>query len=173
MPAKTKKALEKEDQEKSGPRKYLVVVDDSPEFEVAMYYAARLAARMDGVMVMLYVNEPMKTSGWFAIQVDAPDEPAKRARQEIDKFRAKLEGRGLKDLSTESIIRSGDTAEEIIKVIERDSNISVLVLGASVSREGPGPLVSSLARGGRVGKLHLPIIIVPGDLTPEEIEELA
>lgn len=172
MPAK-KKVPKNDDQEDTGPRKYLVVVDDSPEFEVAMYYAARLAARMDGVMVMLYVNEPMKTSGWFAIQVDAPDEPANRAKQEIDKFRAKLEGRGLKDLSTESIIRSGDTAEEIIKVIERDSNISVLVLGASVSHAGPGPLVASLAAGGRVGKLHLPIIIVPGDLTPEEIEALA
>lgn len=169
MPAK-KKTPEKED---SGPRKYLVVVDDSPEFEAAMYYAARLAARMGGVMAMLYVSEPLKTSGWFEIQVDAPDEPARRAKQEIDKFRAKLEGRGLKTLSTEAIIRTGDKAEEIIKVIGRDKDISVLVLGASVSREGPGLLVSSLAAGSRVGTFPIPIIIVPGDLTPEEIEELA
>ncbi len=58
-------------------------------------------------------------------------------------------------------------------MIERDEDIAVLVLGASVSRKGPGPLVSSLGTGGRAGTFPIPIYIVPGDLTPDEITALA
>ncbi len=169
MPAKTKRQINEPGHE----RKFLVVVDDSPEFEAAMNFAARMAGRMGGALAMLYVNEPLKTSGWFAIQVDTPDEPAKRAKREIERFRGKLDGMGLKKLNTEAIIRNGDQADEIIKVIERDKDIAVLVLGASASPEGPGPLVSSLAAGSRAGTFPIPIIIVPGDLTAGEVAALA
>lgn len=154
-------------------RKFLVVIDDTPEFEVALYFAARVASRTGGRLAMLYVNEPVKMSGWFDIKGDVSADPEDRAKREVDRFRAKLEGFGLKKLRTEAIIRSGDTAEEIIRVIERDEDIAVLVLGASESRRGPGPLVSSLAAGSAAGAFPIPIYIVPGHLTPEEISALA
>lgn len=151
----------------------MVVIDDSPEFEVALYFAARVASRTGGRLAMLYVNEPVKMSGWFDIKGDAAVDPEARATAEIARFRKKLEELGMKKLRTEAIIRSGDRAEEIIKVIERDEDIAVLVLGASESRQGPGPLVSSLAAGSRAGAFPIPIYIVPGHLTPEEVAALA
>lgn len=154
-------------------RKFLVVVDDSPEFEVALYFAARVASRTGGRLVMLYVNEPMKMSGWFNISSDASEDKEQRANQEIARSREKLNELGMKKLRTEAIIRNGDRAEEILKVIERDEDIAVLVLGASVSPEGPGPLVSSLAGGAQAGTFPIPIYIVPGDLTFDEVASLA
>jgi hypothetical protein len=51
--------------------------------------------------------------------------------------------------------------------------VAVLVLGASKESAGPGPLVSGLATGSTAGKFPIPITIVPGDLTLEQIQALA
>jgi hypothetical protein len=47
------------------------------------------------------------------------------------------------------------------------------VLGASKESTGPGPLVSSLAAGTTAGKFPIPITIVPGDLSLEQIQAMA
>ncbi len=154
-------------------RKFLVVVDDSPEFEVALFFAARVAMRTKGRLVMLYVEEPLKLGGWMHIKVDAPDFPQKQAEAKIAEFTRNLEKLGLKGLRTETVFRSGDKAEEILKSIRNDEDIAVLVLGASVSSAGPGPLVSSLVGGDRAGTFPIPIYVVPGGLTHEEIAGLA
>jgi len=49
----------------------------------------------------------------------------------------------------------------------------VLVLGASKDPSGPGPLVSSLAGGKLAGVFPIPITVVPGHLSTEEILALA
>jgi len=49
-----------------------------------------------------------------------------------------------------------------------------MVLAAGVGRGGPGPLVSTLLKDGvRFGSRKVPITLVPGDLTDEEIADLA
>ena len=154
-------------------RKFLVVVDDSPEFEVALFFAARVAMRTKGRLVMLYVEEPLKLGGWMHIKVDAPELLQKKAETKIAEFTRNLQELGLKGLRTETIFRAGDKAEEILKSIRNDEDIAVLVLGASVSNAGPGPLVSSLVGGERAGTFPIPIYVVPGGLTQEEITGLA
>ena len=69
-------------------------------------------------------------------------------------------------------IRVGNRADEIIKLINEDEDISFLVLAAGSGKEGPGPLVSSLA-GKAAASFPVPIVIVPGSLTDEEIDALA
>ena len=51
--------------------------------------------------------------------------------------------------------------------------IGVLVLGASKDPSGPGPLVANLAGGKLAGSFPVPITVVPGHLTTEEILGLA
>jgi hypothetical protein len=66
----------------------------------------------------------------------------------------------------------GDRSDEIMKLIQEDQDISFLVLAAGSGKEGPGPLVSTL--GGRAAaSFPVPIVIVPGSLTDEEIDALA
>lgn len=157
-------------------RKFLVVIDDSPEFEVALYFAARVANRTGGRLAMLYVDEPIKQGGWFSMSESPPvdmDHRATAADAAFRRFRNQLKDKGLEDLRTETIIRSGSKADEIVKVIERDEDIAILVLGASGSRAGPGPLVSELMTGSTAGNFAIPIYIVPGTLTSDEIAALA
>jgi hypothetical protein len=71
------------------------------------------------------------------------------------------------------VIREGRKDEEIVKLIEEDDDVAVLVLGAATDAKGPGPLVSTLAAGKAAGTFPIPITIVPGDLTLEEVKALA
>ena len=39
----------------------------------------------------------------------------------------------------ERVIREGDKADEMLKLIEEDEDIAILVLAAGTGKEGPGP----------------------------------
>jgi nucleotide-binding universal stress UspA family protein len=66
-------------------------------------------------------------------------------------------------------IREGKRAKELLKLIDEEHNISVLVLATSTRSDDPGPLVTQLT-GKNAGRLRVPITIVPGSLSQEEIE---
>lgn len=88
-------------------------------------------------------------------------------------YNRKLKLWGYDSLHVEEIIREGSKPEEIVNLIQEDPDISILVLGASVEASGPGPLVSQLAGGKNAGSFPIPITIIPGSMTIEEIEALA
>jgi hypothetical protein len=88
-------------------------------------------------------------------------------------FGRKLRTMGFEDMVPEEIVREGVKSEEIPKLIEEDEDIGVLVLGASKDPSGPGPLVTSLAGGRLAGTFPIPITVVPGHLSIEEILALA
>jgi nucleotide-binding universal stress UspA family protein len=153
-------------------RKLLVIVDESPEGEAALYFAARRAERTGGKLALVFVIPPAEMSHWLGVQQAFRDEQHNKARAVF-----RLRGRKLKswgfDIAPEEIVREGQLAEEIVKVIEEDREIGILVLGASTDPSGPGPLVSSLAAGAKAGTFPIPVTIVPGNLTLEEIAGLA
>ena len=68
-------------------------------------------------------------------------------------------------------MREGKTADEILALIEENEDIAILVLAAAQSKEGPGPLVSGLSAS--LGDYPIPVAVVPGHLTDEEIDALA
>lgn len=153
-------------------RKLLVVVDETPECESALAYAASRANRTAGQLALVYVIEPGDFQHWLGVEEIAREEGHSKAKAVFRLFGRKLKAMGFEDLVPEEIIREGQKAEEITKLIEEDEDIGVLVLGASKDPSGPGPLVSSLA-GGRSGTFHVPITVVPGCLGIEEILEMA
>ena len=65
-------------------------------------------------------------------------------------------------------VREGNPREELIKLINEEPQVSILVLAADTGPGGPGPLVSALT-GKFVGRLRVPITIVPGHLSNEQI----
>ena len=69
------------------------------------------------------------------------------------------------------VIREGDMVKELLKLIDEDDEIAWLVLAAGSTPEGPGPLVSELAR--TAGTYPIPVVIVPEHLTDEEIDALS
>jgi len=153
-------------------RKLLVVVDETPECESALAYAASRAQRTDGKLALVFVIEPGDFQHWLGVEEIAREEGHNKARAVFRLFGRKLKNMGFEEIVPEEIIREGHKAEEITQLIEEDHDIGVLVLGASRDPSGPGPLVTSLA-GGRSGTFQIPITVVPGCLATEEILAMA
>jgi hypothetical protein len=68
-------------------------------------------------------------------------------------------------------IREGRRRDELLALIEEEPSISILVLAASTGAEGPGPLITALT-GKALTKLRVPITIVPGSLTEQQLDAL-
>ncbi len=150
--------------------KFMVVVDKTPECARAVHFASRRTARTGASMVMLAVVDPPDNFEWIGVGEAMIEE----AREEAEKWleAAAREARSAAGVEPEQVIRVGNRAEEIVRLIHEDEDISFLVLAAGSGKEGPGPLVSTL--GGRAASTFpIPIVIVPGGLTDEEIDALA
>jgi len=158
--------------EQGHARKLMVIVDESPEVEGALYYAAGRVLHAGGRILLLYVIEP-DNQFWGGVRQVQLEEQTNKARAIFRLFRRKLNNEGFESVPTEEVIREGKKVEEILKQIDEDEDVAVLVLGASKEAAGPGPLVSSLAAGAMAGKFPIPITIVPGDLGVDEIKALA
>lgn len=154
-------------------RKFLIVADNSPEVESALYYAASRVQRSSGTVVLLYVIEPERQTHWLGIREKQIEEETAKATALFRLFRRKLTNTGFTDIEVEEQIREGAKAEQIVQAIAEDEDIAILVLGASVDAKGPGPLVTTLAAGKGAGSFPIPITIVPGYLAIEAIKALA
>ena len=78
---------------------------------------------------------------------------------------------GIAGITPERVVRDGEKAEEILGLIEADEDIAILVLAAGTGKEGPGPLVSNL--GKTVANFPIPVAIVPGHLSDEDLDALS
>jgi nucleotide-binding universal stress UspA family protein len=138
-----------------------------------LFYAARRALRTGGGLAMLYVVLPPEMTHWLGVEEAFREEQYNKARAVFRLYQRKLKNWGFDDLTSEEIIREGQKADEIIKLIEEDHDIGILVLGASTDPSGPGPLVSSHAAGAKAGTFPIPVTIVPGGLTIDDVAGLA
>lgn len=154
-------------------RKYLVVVDDVPEVETAVYFAASRVGHASGEIVLLYVIEPQGFHQWMGVKQAQLDEETNKAKVLFRLHRRKLANAGFDQIPVTEVLREGKKAEELVKLIEEDEDIAILVLGASTDAGGPGPLVSSLATGKVAGSFPIPIVIVPGNLTVDDVKAMA
>jgi nucleotide-binding universal stress UspA family protein len=122
---------------------------------------------------MLYVIEPQEFQHWVGVRQVQLEEETSKARALFRLFKRKLHNVGFENIPVEEVIREGTKADELMKLIDEDEDIAILVLGASVDPVGPGPLVSSLALGRVAGSFPIPITVVPGNLALEDILTLA
>ena len=150
-------------------RKFLAVVDDTPECERAVAYASRRAKNTGGVVVLLFVIEPGDFQHWLGVEQIMRDEAMATAKASLDTFATGI--REQLGIEPELVVREGTPTEEIYKLIEEDQDIAILVLAAGAGKEGPGPLVSSIA--GKNAAFPIPVTVVPLNLSDEEIESLA
>jgi nucleotide-binding universal stress UspA family protein len=156
--------------EEGHKRKFLVVIDDTPECMLALSYAARRAQHTNGAVVLLFVIEPEAPQSFLGVEDIMRAEAREQAQVTLAKFAARA--RDIANLDPEMVIREGKRAEEVRILIESDEDIAILVLAAGIGSEGPGPLVSALAARGS-GSFPVPITIVPGALTEEQIDAIA
>jgi nucleotide-binding universal stress UspA family protein len=150
--------------------KLLVVVDDTEECDRAVYFASRRAARIGGNVVMLRVVETLdQGQQWLGVADIMRAEAHEEASAELTKYAARA--KSIAGIAAEQALREGEKAEEILKLIDQDEDIFILVLGACTSAEGPGPLVTTIGRA--AGDYPIPVAIVPGHLSDREIDALS
>src|SRR5207253_1359503 len=150
--------------------KFLVVIDESPECDRAVYYASRRAARTGASVMMLLVIEPHdRHQQWLGVADIMKAEAHEVASQKLDEFAARANG--VAGITPERVVRDGEKSEQILKLIDEDEDIAILVLAAGTGKEGPGPLVSSL--GKTAGSYPIPVAIVPGHLGDEDLDALS
>ncbi|HEY3677626.1 MAG TPA: universal stress protein [Bradyrhizobium sp.] len=150
--------------------KCLVIVDDSAEWDRAVYYASRWAIRAGGGVVMLRIIETEEQNQqWLGVAEIMRAEAQDDANAALD--RAAGRANGIAAITPERVIREGDPAEQILDVIDKDADIAVLVLAANPGPEGPGPLITMMA--GVAGSFPIPVTIVPGDLSDADIDALS
>ena len=150
--------------------KCLVIVDDTAEGDRAVYYASRWAVRVGGGVVMLRVIETEdRNQQWLGVADIMQAEAEEIANAALD--RASGRANGIAAITPERVIREGDPGEQILDVIENDVDIAMLVLAASAGAEGPGPIITMLAK--TAGTFPIPITIVPGNLSDLDIDALS
>jgi nucleotide-binding universal stress UspA family protein len=168
MPSRHRRSLEE-----GHSRKFLVVVDESKEVESALFFSASRIQHSSGSLVLFYVIQPQDHQHWMGVKQMQLEEETNKAKALFRLVRRKLNTSGFENVDSEEIIREGKVADEIVKLIDEDQDIAILVLGAATDAKGPGPLVSSLAAGKLAGTFPIPVTIVPGNLTLDEIKKLA
>ncbi|MCH6576393.1 MAG: universal stress protein [Alphaproteobacteria bacterium] len=150
-------------------RTFLVVVDNTEELHVALRFASLRAKKTGGRVALLYVVEPADFQHWMAVEDLMREEGRQEAEAVLQKYSAEVQEWSGK--TPVFYLREGKLRDELLKLIDEDQSISVLVLGAATGTEGPGPLISSLA-GKMTSDLRVPLTIVPGYLTDEQLESL-
>ena len=70
--------------------------------------------------------------------------------------RAAGRANGIAAITPERVIREGDPTEQILDVIDKDVDISMLVLAANPGAEGPGPIITTMAK--TAGAFPIPVV---------------
>ena len=149
------------------PRKFLVVIDKTKECRVALRFATRRAQHTGGRVTLMCAATPPDFQQWRGVEEIMRDEAYAEAEgmlHEAAKVVNELSG-----ILPELVIPYGATTECVVQLLKQDNDISILVLASGTGKEGPGPLVSMFGAAVQA----IPVTIVPGNFTDEQIDALA
>ena len=165
----TKRKNPETDALRYGDDVYLIIADETEEFQLALRYVALLARDNLAKVAILHVMDKQDFQHWGGIE--------NRMRWE-----QRYEGEKLIWAAAQAVyeisgtvsalyLEEGGRLEVILDVLKRDLNIRMMVLAGSAQSGNPGPLVSYFTGKGLV-QMPVPLTIVPGNLTPPEIDSL-
>lgn len=149
-------------------RKFMAVIDNTPECFQAVHYAGRRAKNSNGGLVLIYIIPDGDFQQWLGVEEIMRAEAMEEAEAVMAKAAQTV--RDTIGIEPEIVIREGGAASAINTLIEEDRDIAILVLAAGSTKDGPGPLVSMIA--GRGAAFPIPVTVLPDTLTNQEIDAL-
>ena len=150
-------------------RTYLVVVEDSAEARVALRFAARRAAKTGGRIEVLGIVEPQDFVQFGGVQAAIEEEQRLRIEGVVSSAIGEILDES--GVETNIFVRQGEIVRTVRDFVGSRQEVDALVLGAA-DAGNPGPLVSNLC-GHDAGKLPCPVMIIPGSITDERMEDLS
>ncbi len=150
-------------------RTYMVVIDETEEAQVALRFATRRASKTGGHVLILAVIPPTEFMQWGGVQAAMEEEAIARAEGLL----AQIAGEMMDEAGIRPaiMVRHGEPADAVSKLLASDEGVHALVLGAA-AKGGPGPLVSHFT-GEAAGQLKCPVMIIPGGLSDDELDRLS
>ena len=148
---------------------FLCVVDETEEMGAALRFACHRANKTNAKVALLYVMQPAEFQHWMAIGERMREEAREEAEELLQVVTSVVEKRT--GYTPKYFIREGKVREEVVNLIDQETDITLLILGAASNTDGPGPLVSYLVEK-MAGQLRVPVTIVPGGLSDEEIDKI-
>src|SRR5438132_4167904 len=150
-------------------RTYLVVIDDSAEARVALRSADRRAAKTTGRAGVLEIAERQGFVQFGGVQATIKEEQ----RLRIEGVVSSAVGEILDESGVEAniVVRQGEPVKAVREYVGDREEVHALVLGAAPSGH-PGPLVDHFTNTD-AGKLPCPVMIIPGSLSDERLEQLS
>src|SRR5687768_16429414 len=149
--------------------KYLVCVDHREESRVALRLACMKAKARHYRIDLLHVINPtdFQTLGGVAERIR--EEQMAEAHALLNSLADDV--RHAYDITPGIILREGNTGDEIVSVALEDPDTIIIYLGIAQQSSSRGKLASWLA--GQLGsKLFVPLLMVPGNLTDQQLETL-
>ncbi len=150
-------------------RTYLVVIDETPEAEVALRFAARRAAKTGGSVEVLAIVPRADFVAFGGIQATIEAEARETAEATVARAAGTIVAEA--GIVPKFVIKTGDAIAMVREALHEDADIGALVLGAAATG-APGPLVTHFA-GADAGKLPCPVMIVPGSMTRAALDRLS
>ncbi len=149
---------------------YMVVADETEEFLMALRYATKIARIRKGRVGILHVVDVQDFQHWGNIEERMRREQRERAERFVwDVAKYVLDWGG----SIPAIyISEGPLFDTVINEIDADESIKRLILATSGVAGKPGPLVTYFVNKG-LGRINIPLLIIPGQLDIERAEILA
>jgi nucleotide-binding universal stress UspA family protein len=151
-------------------RVFLVVVDESEEMRNALRYACRRARHTSGRVALLYVVETADFQHWLGVGRVMEEEARVQAEQRMQVLASEV----FAQIGSMPVIhiREGQRAEQLVALLQEDPSISLLVMATASGAGNPGPLVTFLlSHLGR--RVRIPVTLVPGELSIEELDALS
>lgn len=154
---------------KNAKKFFLVFVDDTDELHQALHFACKRTEKTGMRIALLYVIAPAEFAHWAGVGELMREEAREYAEEKM-----RVHGEYVQNITGKApllFIREGHAVDEIINLINTEKDISLLALGANTNSDSAGPIVSDLTGRG-VSKCRIPIVVVPGNLTDAQIDEL-
>lgn len=153
-----------------GTEKLLVCVADNEASRTALRLACLKAKKRGDSIDILTVIEPADFQSLRAVS----EQIARERRDQAEKLLAAMADIAQKEaaIMPSLVLREGKIGEEIIAATMEDSDISMLVIGVYPESPTAMKLITWLSH--RLGdSLLVPVLMVPGHLTDQQLEALA
>ncbi|MBN8530684.1 MAG: universal stress protein [Alphaproteobacteria bacterium] len=148
---------------------FLVCINASEESRIALKFACALAVKRQGRVQLLHIVPPPQEFQGFLTVADKIRNENREAGEKLVAERAEEAQKG-SSITPVVSIREGKVADEILAAAESDPDTDMVIIGADPD-SGHGHIVSQLAA--QLGKrLLIPLLIVPGNLTDQQIQAL-